>query len=243
MAAIFACSSIWLSDGLAAPQAVQQAPAISVQTMQAPSGAHYTIITAGDTAAASWTLKRPGLDDKTILLCIPAAFTTPYGGVQGFYALAGKLHNQDKPDPTIGGAVAIVGGECKIASAPQGQVDIKLIKEVLAKKGDLFQQFQVVVNGKGESFRDKSSFQRRGIATLKNGKTAIVESAESITLSQFATDAAALGVQQLAYTDMGPWDEGWYRLPNSGKVTVIGKDRSLTYRQSNWFTFRSNKQN
>jgi hypothetical protein len=63
---------------------------------------------------------------------------------------------------------------------------------------------------------------------------ALVESLSAITLSQFGIDLAALGAKQLAYTDMGPWDEGWYRNSKDNKVVTLGQDRSLTNKQSNW---------
>jgi hypothetical protein len=96
----------------------------------------------------------------------------------------------------------------------------------------------MIESGKAAKFKDLKVFQRRGIAKFKNGKTAIIESNEAITLKVFADDLVELGVQDLLYTDMGSWDEGWYRDPATGKVVVIGKDRSQTKRQSNWVVFR-----
>ncbi len=193
-----------------------------------------------ENAAARWKTARPSIKDETLVLCIPAAFTDTFLGmnsVHGAYAEAGKLGDQNKRDRNIGGLVTVIKGACEVKAAPGGEIDKATRQSIVDQKGDLFQQFQVIANGKAEKFRDSSRFQRRGIAILKDKKTAVIESAEQITLSQFATDLVELGAQQLAYTDMGPWDEGFYRDPKSNKVVTIGHDRAFTNRQTNWLTF------
>jgi hypothetical protein len=205
--------------------------------VQVRSGTAYKIIDQHG-SYAQFTLSRPMQKDRNILLCIPAAFTLASGDIDGFYITHGKAINQDKTDRLLGGAVAIIGGVCMIFAAPRGVVNATMLDKLVAEKGDLFQQFQVIADGHAERFRDNSQFQRRGIAIFKDGKTAIVESEEAITLTQFASDLEELGARQAAYTDMGPWDEGWYRKTPGGKPITIGKDRSLTYRQSNWLVFR-----
>lgn len=221
-----------VSPTLAASQGVA---AVTTKLLKGPSGTHYTLLFQND-CKARWTTQRPKSEEH-IKLCIPAAFTASDGGVVGLYALKGKFYNQNNRDLSIGGVVATIDGKCRIVGASQGDIDIKLLKEVLQKKGDLFQQFQVVANGSGEKFRDSTRFQRRGIATFKDGACAVIESFESITLSQFGADLANMGVDQFAYTDMGPWDEGWYRDSKSGRVIIIGRDRAYTSRQSNWLVF------
>lgn len=213
---------------------------ISIRSIKAPSGTHYLCISQ-NSSTIHWTTIRPKKEDKRVVLCIPAAFTGPYGGVVGIYALTGQLFNDNNPDKTIGGMVVVQGGKCKVIAAPAGKIDGELLRSIKSQKADCFQQFQVVANGKGERFRDSSRFQRRGIAILKDGTAAVLESTEPITLTQFGEDAEGMGVEQLAYTDMGPWDEGWYRNPANGKLVTIGQDRSLTYRQSNWLYFECAK--
>ena len=67
---------------------------------------------------------------------------------------------------------------------------------------------------------------------------AIIESKQAITLKVFSDDLVLLGVQQLIYTDMGSWDEGWYKDPSSNKLVTIGQDLSQTSKQSNWIIFK-----
>ncbi len=71
---------------------------------------------------------------------------------------------------------------------------------------------------------------------MKNGRTAVVESNKMITLKTFSEDLAALGVMNLLYTDMGYWDEGWYKA--GGKTITLGHYLSQTDKQSNWVVFR-----
>jgi hypothetical protein len=213
-----------------------QAEAFCVQNAKAASGDQYLLIYQGDTIA-HWTTTRPNKDDKKIVLCIPAAFTETFGGVDGLYAQGGHLFNKGRPDKKIGGALCVIAGKCSVIPCPGGNIDGGVIANVQSRKGDLFQQFQVVANGIGEKFKDASHVQRRGVAIFKDCTTAIVESVGPITLTQFGEDLAQMGAEQLAYTDMGPWDEGWYRDPVSDKLCSLGRDHSLTNRQSNWLYF------
>lgn len=225
----------WVSASMIANAA--QKP-MQVKSVKGESGAHYLWIAQGD-STAHWTLERPRSEDPKVVLCIPAAFTDANGLVDGFYACGGRASNQRFPDTKIGGIVLVREGKCEVMSAPSGKIDGKLLEAIVSKKWECFQQFQVVAGGKGERFKDKTCCQRRGIGTLKDGTTVIVESCEPITLTQFGKDVASMGVEQLAYADMGPWDEGWYRNPANGKLVTIGQDRSLTRRQSNWLYFKS----
>jgi hypothetical protein len=66
----------------------------------------------------------------------------------------------------------------------------------------------------------------------------MIESKESITLKVFSEDLVILGVMQLIYTDMGSWDEGWYKNQKNNKIVIIGQDLSQTAKQSNWVVFK-----
>lgn len=95
----------------------------------------------------------------------------------------------------------------------------------------------MVENGVPAHFKDKTLFQRRAIVKLKDGQTALVESKNALTLTQFGLDLKELGAKNALYTDMGAYDEGWYRDADKA-VKPLGNDRSLTEKQTNWFTFR-----
>lgn len=225
----------------ACPSAESAGPstaAPSMETRKAQSGVSYRLWHQGS-LAAEFHVTRPNQADKKIQLCIPAAFTTYDNKIDGVYVSNGTPGNLDKVNNKFGGVLLITDGKCKIFPATRGAIlPPALLSELTAQKGSFIQQFQVVVNGKGERFSDNSLFQRRGIAILSNGGTAVIESQTPITLTEFGRDAAELGAQQLIYTDMGPWSEGWYR-DQRGQTVVIGNDRTLTYRQTNWFIWRA----
>jgi len=185
-------------------------------------------------------ITRPEKSDTNVLLSIAGAFTDlgDYN-IDGLYICNGKTGNKSKVNHTLGGAIRMMDGNCTIFPTNKGALlNDSLIAEIESKKGALFQQIQMITNSQAARFIDTKLFQRRGIALLKNDITAIVESEKAMTLKTFADDLQALGVKNLLYTDMGAWDEGWYKEPTSGKIIVLGLDRSQTSKQSNWVVFR-----
>ena len=186
--------------------------------------------------------QRPDQKDRNIVLSIAGAFTDlNTDKVDGIYMSNGTSGNTAKKNSTLGGAIKIVNGDCEIFPSKKGKLlNDSIIKVLSPKKASFFQQIQMIENGTAAKFKDVKLFQRRGIAKFKNGKTAIIESDEAITLKVFADDLVELGVNSLLYTDMGAWDEGWYRDPVKGNIVVMGKDKSQTARQSNWVVFSSN---
>lgn len=212
---------------------------ISLQSKTGKSGTTYSFIKK-NTCQISFTTTRPDQKDKSILLSIPAAFTnTSNDHIDGIYAVNGEVDNTGFINKTLGGVFYIEKNNCRIFQSAKGRLfNDSLYSLVKSNKASFFQQIQCIQNGKAASFIDKKLFQRRGIALLKDGSVAIVESKEAITLQAFSEDLVQLGVVNLIYTDMGAWDEGWYKDPVSGKLVIIGKDLSQTARQSNWIVFR-----
>lgn len=213
--------------------------AISIEKKIGKSKTTYTFIKKGKCKIA-FEDKLPSKTDLTILACIPAAFTNLDNYiVDGIYAVNGRIENKKAINKTLGGVFYIENGKCKIFQSGKGKLfNDSLFALVKLNKASFFQQIQCIQNGKAASFKDQKLFQRRGIAILKDSSIAIIESYENITLKVFSEDLAALGVQQLIYTDMGAWDEGWYRDIKTGKTIVIGRDLSQTSKQSNWIIFR-----
>jgi len=106
-------------------------------------------------------------------------------------------------------------------------------------KSSLFQQFQIVVSGKAAKFKDKKLYQMRALVQFKDGRSGVIESKGDLSFKDFNLDLVGLGVENALYTDMGAWDEGWYRNQESkeGKIVTIGNDRSKTDKQTNWLVF------
>lgn len=215
---------------------------ISIEKKIGKSKTTYTFIKKNN-CQISFEDKHPNKADKTILACIPAAFTelTNYK-VDGIYAVKGRIDNKTTINKTLGGVFYIENGNCKVFQSGKGKLfNDSLLKLVTKNKASFFQQIQCIQNGKAASFKDLKLFQRRGIAILNDNSIAIIESYENITLKVFSEDLALLGVSQLIYTDMGAWDEGWYKDPISHKIVTIGRDLSQTSKQSNWIVFKTIK--
>ncbi len=212
---------------------------ISLETKTGKSGTTYTFFKK-NACKIAFTNVRPDKKDASVLLCIPAAFTnTGNDHIDGIFAVKGEVGNTEVINKTLGGVCYIEKNNCRIFQSGKGRLfNDSLLQLVKANKVSFFQQIQCIQNGKAASFADKKIFQRRGIAVLKDHSIAIIESTENITLKVFSEDLAKLGVVDLIYTDMGAWDEGWYRDPASQMRKTIGRDLSQTARQSNWVVFQ-----
>lgn len=213
--------------------------ALTIEKKKAKSGYTYTIFYK-DNFKIDVSLKRPDKNDKNILLCFAGAFTDLKNlMVDGLYIDNGNISNKNKINSTIGGAIKIMNGECEIFPTQKGKVlNDSLINLIVAKKGSLFQQIQLIEKGAGAKYKDVKLFQRRAIVKLKGNKTAMIESYENITLTAFTTDLLELGAIDALYTDMGAWDEGWYKNPIDNKLVTIGRMKTQTDKQCNWVVFK-----
>lgn len=224
---------LFLSVGLLSAQT------ISLETKTGKSGTTYTFFKK-NTCSIAFTDERPDKKDASVLLCIPAAFTnTGNDHIDGIFAVKGEVKNTAVINKSLGGVCYIEKNSCRIFQSGKGRLfNDSLFRVVKSNKISFFQQIQCIQNGKAASFADQKVFQRRGIVVLKDHSIAIIESRENITLKVFSEDLARLGVVDLIYTDMGAWDEGWYRDPANNTLKTIGRDLSQTARQSNWIVFR-----
>ena len=184
--------------------------------------------------------KRPEKTDNNIFLSFAGAFTDLQNlAVDGLYIDNGKVLNRNKINHSLGGAIKIINGECEIFPTNKGKLlNDSLIDLIVSKKGSFFQQIQMVEKGGGAKYKDVKLFQRRAIVILKGNKTAMIESYENITLATFTTDLLELGAVDALYTDMGAWDEGWYRNPSDNKIITIGRMKTQTDKQCNWVVFK-----
>lgn len=212
---------------------------ISIETKIGKSSTNYTFIKK-NTCSIAFTDKKPDKNDKNILVCIPAAFTNLQNlKVDGIYSVNGKIENKTAINRTLGGVFYCDKTGCKIFQSNKGKLfNDSLLSIAQKNNASFFQQIQCIQDGKAASFLDKKIFQRRGIAILNDNSIAIIESKEAITLKVFSEDLVKLGVKQLIYTDMGSWDEGWYKNPINNKTVIIGQDLSQTSKQSNWVIFK-----
>lgn len=212
---------------------------LGLETKKAASGYTYTIFYKNNLQLDA-SLKRPDKNDPNIVLCIPGAFTNLADyTVDGLYIDNGKIINEHSINHSLGGAICITGSDCTIFPTQKGRLlTDSLIRRVATRKGSLFQQIQMIENGVGATYKDNKLFQRRAIVKLKGGKTAIIESYEHITLAAFTKDLTALGAVDALYTDMGAWDEGWYKDPAGNAPVTIGRMKTQTDKQSNWVVYK-----
>ena len=215
---------------------------IIIETTHGPSGKCDYKIIYKNSARIDFRISRPEINDNHNLLCIPAAYTRlDNDSVDGLCICNGHTHHRHAVNHSLSGVIELVNGECTIFRSYRGStLTDSLITSIEKQHGSLFQQTWLLVNDSCAHYKDSSLFVRRAIVKFNNGKTAIAESSAAITLWTFANDLKALGGKDALYTDMGAWDEGWYKNPGDGKVISLGDNHSQTKRQSNWVVFELN---
>lgn len=214
---------------------------LSIEKKKTKSGYNYTLFYKNN-LKIDVTQKRPEKTDNNIFISFAGAFTDLQTlSVQGLYIDNGKVFNKKNINHSLGGAIKIINGECEIFPTNKGKLlNDSLIDLIVSKKGSLFQQIQMIEKGAGAKYKDVKLFQRRAIVKLKGNKTVIIESYENITLAAFTTDLLELGAIDALYTDMGAWDEGWYKNPIDNKIITIGRMKTQSDKQCNWVVFKTN---
>lgn len=202
-------------------------------------GTDYFIITPKD-AYIDFEIVRPSKSDNNILLCVAGAYTDLKSfGIDGLYVSKGKVYNKDHINYTLDGGIKIVDKKVEIFPTNQGKLlSEQFLKKITEQEGAFFQQTQCIANGVIKPFKEARLFQRRGVIVFKAGGYAIVESEKPITLKTFSDDMIFIGAKDLLNFDMGDWDEGWYRNPNTNKITVLGQRLRQTTKQSNWVVLK-----
>jgi len=213
---------------------------LKIENRTSKSGHHYSIFYKG-ALVIDFAVTRPEPSNKQILLCIPAAFTDVQTlKIDGLYIDHGVVHHQHQINHSLGGGIKITNGECEIFPTNRGLLlNDSMIQILAASKASCFQQIQMIEKGIGATYKDIKLFQRRALVKFKNKQTAIVESYEHISLSAFTEDLLELGATDALYTDMGSYDEGWYKDPGNNKIVPIGRIKKETAKQSNWVIFKS----
>jgi hypothetical protein len=181
---------------------------------------------------------RPNLDLASLQLAFAGAFTLldDYT-IDGLFIEKGIIKKKSA-NHHLGGGLLIDKSGLHIIKTFDGKLLTDHWRDSVAQSSSsFFQQIQLVREDSTLVFRkDKAVFQRRAVVIFKDGKTAMVESLSAITLQKFADDLVKMDVHNAIYTDMGGWDEAWYR-DTKGKLNTIGYMRTSTARQSNWVVF------
>lgn len=232
-------AAILFSPGLFKTVAPPTRKLLEIEEKRSPSGNHYTIFYK-NSCLAGFETQRPDRDERSIVLCIAAAFTDlTTRAIDG--ACISKGNNCSvKINPWLDGALVIANDSLSIIKTSNGKLLTASFLDSLAKqKASLFQQVLLICQGKPASFADKKRFQRRAVVQFVDKSWAVIESLETMTQEQFAKDLEELGAYNAIYTDMGSFDEGWYRWPSTGKVKKLGQLMNETSQQTNWLIFKT----
>lgn len=212
---------------------------LEIEERKAASGNHYTIFYKND-CLATYEVQRPHRDEKSIVLCIPAAFTDLKTGAIDGACISKGSRCSEKASRSLDGALLIDNDSLAIMRTSNGKMLTDSLLDSLAKrKASLLQQILLLYEGQALSFSDKKRFQRRAVVQLADKRWAVIESLETMTQEAFAKDLASLGAYNAIYTDMGSFDEGWYRWPSTGKLKKLGQLMNETSQQTNWLIFKT----
>lgn len=216
------------------------APSVTETSFRAESFHEYRVFTWNDALVPDFVTERPDPSDPAIHFCIAAAFTRAGDyEVDGAYAVNGMWEHTQAVNPKLGSVLVIDrdGDQSLETVEGKGKMGADLMDRVTTTGSDCFQQLSVVVNGRPQSFTDKALYIRRALVEKTDGTWCVVESQKQASLNQFAYDMVEFGAQNALYTDMGSFDEGWFRY--AGAPITLGRSRSQTPLQSNWWVLRT----
>ena len=142
-------------------------------------------------------------------LCVPAAYTSTSGKIEGEYRINGVTYGTQTRKE-------------KISITKNG-----LVIDTKWRSDNGFQQHVLIKNNKIRKFKDSRKRFRRALCSNK-GKYYIIESGYRMTLSEFA-QALVPHCDNAVNLDMGLWGYGW--IANDEKFVWC---KSNKYRQTNW---------
>lgn len=174
---------------------------------------------------------RPNLSPE-ISLVVPAAFTTPLGGIDGFFFKEGVMINPSV-NRSLTGICKISGNQIYIGPFKDSALNLKNLKG----NESVFQQALLVYNSKlyPSAILGNAEYKRRAIVQFDD-LTCVAESNRALSIREFQEALLFIGVINAIYLDMGSWSEGVYR-DHIGNIKKIGDDFSNTTRQTNWIYY------
>lgn len=174
-------------------------------------------------------------NDSVIMVCA-AAYTAKkldhfdHKNIIGNHVSGGKLHN-GATSKSYRGAFSYYDGKPHFAYENWNS-DFRLAS---SKGGCGFAQDMMIHDGGIVSHsREKNSKTLFRALCLIDGKVAIADSKEEISIGDFITNLLNAGATEAIYLDMGDWKHSWYR-DNEGKVVDIYPNP--TRYGTNWITF------
>ncbi|MCM1290809.1 MAG: hypothetical protein NC201_07640 [Prevotella sp.] len=185
----------------------------------------------------------PSIDDKSIALCVEAAFTGELlrefktTNVGGNYVIEGVFRKGYKCRANTGFLYA--DRDTFIISALENQE--KWIDKAKVNRGTLFQQILIIKENKnvynGFPIKPSTTNIYRSACILNDGNFAVIQSAKPIPFNSFIRCLTCLGVKDALYLDMGKgWNYGWYRYHTESDPIVFFDYR--TPYQTNWLLIK-----
>jgi len=180
--------------------------------------------------------ERPKKSDKSIALCVAAAFQAKYNyrftedEIVGWHASDGRLE-RGKPEKNLG-ALTYVDGVPRIWDVNEAE---EAVKKAAEEGGTGYQQFVVLYEGK-RGTHDSDEFRCFRVLALLNDRLCIIDSAKQMHYSEYIDALEKLGVRNALYCDMGSgWNYSWYRNEEETAVDIIGSPWPFSH---NWLVFR-----
>ena len=182
------------------------------------------------------TEDRPSRDDKSILLCVAAAFQSTYqlnfneDNIVGWHTSKGRLERGAPQDDL--GAFTYVDGVARIWNVEEAE---GAVREASDKGGLGYQSFIVLKDGERGDFRTHE-FRCFRVLAILDGRVCIIDSRTLTHFDEFVQKLREFGVTDAIYCDMGSgWNYSWYHDANGNAQTIIGAPWPFSH---NWLTFR-----
>lgn len=159
----------------------------------------------------------PSTSDERVVFTCAAAFTAreleqfSYSNINGVVVNKGKRYNSIMKRY---GMFAFIDKKHYFLEYPSKS----LIDKAVKRKGMLFQQLPIIIDGKTCEYRQRrnAEHQYRALCEYK-GKLVVVEATRSMPYREFVKALEAMKVRNAMYLDVGyGWDRAWYRNKSGG---------------------------
>ena len=179
--------------------------------------------------------ERPSRDDKSIQMCVAAAFQHKYqlefreDNIVGLHARDGHLEQGALQEGL--GAFTYVNGTARIWNVDEAAA---AVENAAAQGGSGYQQFIVLYDGQRGS-HDSDEFRCYRVLAILNDRACIIDSRTQMHYGEFISALEDLGVRDALYCDMGSgWNYSWYRNAEGRPVDIIGMPWFFSH---NWLIF------
>lgn len=186
----------------------------------------------------------PDENDRSVLLCVAAAFTGEMletfkaSNVAGDYVIDGVARKGYECPTNTGLLFAPAEGVPTITTSENSK---EWIARAQRERGAVFQQGLLVHNGEivyiNAPIKPERETVYRSACVMGDGTFAVIQSVGILALGDFIKGLVTLGARHAIYLDMGRWCYGWYRENTSAEITTFS-DFKFPY-QTNWLVIKA----